>query len=153
MFGNPPPHPPGPSMGFGTSGTVPASTGSGFPFSSGSGGGLFGASTGATFDQAYATNTATAAPNIADRSGTTDIGDRDDFEAVDANPLPDMEIPSAIAKENSMSVNFQVKGVTNIKSDGSSHRVAIAILHLTASVGSVVVPRSMEAAYLQVFDL
>lgn len=72
--------------------------------------------------------------------------------ADDVEPLPEMEIPSAVAKANSMAANFQVKGNVNIKSDGTTHKVAIAILHLEAKIQTVAVPRSIAGAYLHVSD-
>ncbi|KAG9020890.1 hypothetical protein FS842_006959 [Serendipita sp. 407] len=62
--------------------------------------------------------------------------------------LPLIAIPSAVASKNSMAANFQVQGRANIRSDGSTHKVAIATLSLQAKVEQVVVPRSMNGAYL-----
>ncbi|KAG8805852.1 hypothetical protein FRC19_007627, partial [Serendipita sp. 401] len=64
--------------------------------------------------------------------------------------LPLIAIPSAVASKNSMAANFQVQGRANIRSDGSTHKVAIATLSLQAKVEQVVVPRSMNGAYLHV---
>ena len=79
-----------------------------------------------------------------DHVGATDASE-DDPEA-----LPEMEIPSAVTKENSMAANFQVKGNANIRSDGTNHKVAIAVLNFEAKIQSVVVPRSIAGAYLHV---
>ncbi|KAG8758986.1 hypothetical protein FRC14_006964 [Serendipita sp. 396] len=71
----------------------------------------------------------------------------DEEEEEDAE-LPLIAIPSAVASKNSMAANFQVQGKANIRSDGSTHKVAIATLSLQAKVEQVVVPRSMNGAYL-----
>jgi Domain of unknown function (DUF4139) len=67
-----------------------------------------------------------------------------------AETLPEMEIPSAATKENSMAANFEVKGNANIRSDGSNHKVAIAVLNFDAKIQTVAVPRSVPGANLHV---
>ena len=73
-----------------------------------------------------------------------------DEDAENPEALPEMEIPSAVTKENSMAANFEVKGNANIRSDGSSHKVAIAVLNFDAKIQTVVVPRSVPGANLHV---
>lgn len=116
-------------------------------------GGLFGGATaapsGGLFGASAAASNADTAASSAPPGAPAYVGDNA-VEAWEITPLPEMEIPSAVAKENSLATNFQVKGVANIKSDGSSHRVAISIMNLTAEMHSVVVPRSLSGAYIHV---
>lgn len=123
----------GPFGGFGSTNAPTAPTG----------GGLFGTTTPSV---ALAPTNADSAPTAA--AAPTREGAGDEFELL--TPLPEMEIPGAVAKENSLAANFQVRGTANIKSDGSSHRVAIAIMDLTADIYSMVIPRSLNGAYLHV---
>jgi hypothetical protein len=74
----------------------------------------------------------------------------DEEAADDPEALPEMEIPSAATKENSMAANFEVKGNANIRSDGSNHKVAIAVLNFDAKIQTVAVPRSVPGANLHV---
>jgi hypothetical protein len=151
LFGNPPaasglfgtPAPP-PNL-FGTA--APSSSLFGAPAPTAPSGGLFGGGGATTSFGAFGANA--AAPN-ADTSAPPAAPADNAAESWEITPLPEMEIPSAVAKENSLATNFQVKGVANIKSDGSSHRVAISIMNLTAKMYSVVVPRALSGAYIHV---
>ena len=113
-------------------------------------GGLFGTTTATPFGAFSAASNADTAASSAPPAAPAFAGDNAVDETQEITPLPEMEIPSAVTKENSLATNFQVKGIANIKSDGSSHRVAISIMNLTAKMHSVVVPRSLSGAYIHV---
>ncbi|KAG8810699.1 hypothetical protein FRC17_002822, partial [Serendipita sp. 399] len=74
--------------------------------------------------------------------------DGDEEEEEEEAELPLIAVPDAVASKNNMAANFQVQGKANIRSDGSTHKVAIATLSLKAKIEQVAVPRSMNGTYL-----
>ena len=111
--------------------------------------GLFGA---ALFGTAT-TGIAPLPPAPSGLGGQTHITDEDrDDDGTESvsDPLPQIEVPDAIASKNSMATNFQVVGQVNIRTDGSKHKVAIATLSLKSKIDQVVVPRSINGAYFHV---
>ncbi|KIM26318.1 hypothetical protein M408DRAFT_72909 [Serendipita vermifera MAFF 305830] len=149
----------GGTSGFGAFGST-APTG-GFGSTAPTSGGLFGSSTSTTaaFGQP-ATSTSlfgqpasnppqpASQPTVDPPVPTEDLARVALTSEESEEPLPDMEIPNAVAKGNSLAANFQVKGNANIRSGGSNHKVAIAILNFEAKIQTVVVPRSVAGAHL-----
>ncbi|KZT61874.1 hypothetical protein CALCODRAFT_463690 [Calocera cornea HHB12733] len=64
-------------------------------------------------------------------------------------PNPFMAIPVAQAREGAISANFFIEGLSSIPSDGTTHKVAIAVLDLTAKLEWIAVPKLNTSAFLQ----
>ncbi|KZO92067.1 hypothetical protein CALVIDRAFT_504819 [Calocera viscosa TUFC12733] len=64
-------------------------------------------------------------------------------------PKPFMVVPTAHAREGAISANFFIEGLSSIPSDGTTHKVAIAVLDLTAKLEWIAVPKLNTSAFLQ----
>ncbi|KZT61873.1 hypothetical protein CALCODRAFT_446881 [Calocera cornea HHB12733] len=64
-------------------------------------------------------------------------------------PDPFMAVPVALAREGAISANFFIEGLSSIPSDGTTHKVAIAVLDLTAKLQWIAVPKMSRSAFLQ----
>ncbi|KZO92057.1 hypothetical protein CALVIDRAFT_504801 [Calocera viscosa TUFC12733] len=69
--------------------------------------------------------------------------------ALAAAPPPLMSARRTEAKEGAISANFHIEGMSSIPSDGATHKVAIAMLDLTAKLEWITVPRLNTSAFLQ----
>ncbi|EJT99099.1 hypothetical protein DACRYDRAFT_118368 [Dacryopinax primogenitus] len=60
-----------------------------------------------------------------------------------------MVVPAARAQEGTISANFLIDGQSTIPSDGCTHKVAIAVLDLSAEIEWIAVPKLNKSAFLQ----
>ncbi|KZT61875.1 hypothetical protein CALCODRAFT_479632 [Calocera cornea HHB12733] len=64
-------------------------------------------------------------------------------------PKAFMVVPTAQAREGAISASFFIEGLSSIPSDGATHKVAIAVLDLTAKLEWIAVPKLNTSAFLQ----
>lgn len=64
-------------------------------------------------------------------------------------PAP-LQVPTATAKEGTISASFHIDGLTTVASNGAAHKVAIGVLDLEASLEWIAVPALSTTAFLQV---
>ncbi|KZT61867.1 hypothetical protein CALCODRAFT_463674 [Calocera cornea HHB12733] len=73
----------------------------------------------------------------------------DDFVYGAAPPPPLMSARMTEAVDGAISANFHIEGKSSIPSDDAAHKVAIAVLDLTAKLEWIAVPRLNTSAFLQ----
>ncbi|EJT99103.1 hypothetical protein DACRYDRAFT_24162 [Dacryopinax primogenitus] len=75
--------------------------------------------------------------------------EEDMLEYEESLPPPLMGARRTEAKEGALSTSFHIEGLSNIPSDGTTHKVVISVLDLTAKLEWIAVPRLNTSAFLQ----
>ncbi|CCA74226.1 hypothetical protein PIIN_08179 [Serendipita indica DSM 11827] len=96
---------------------------------------------------------AKASPRMAKRRIRSRSSDEEDEEEAEEDIRRPFDIPQALSIEGAISTSFVIDGLSTIPSDTDStsqaHKVAVAVVDLTAELEWIAVPREQPSAFLQ----